>query len=261
MSERLSHDVINVRSYQDFVASTRHDGSDEDWKLRSADYLNGEMIEALTQHGGADAIALFMPDRLMLDYDPSNTSPEIRYAIADELGDSLWFTVDILNRIQSNISNACHEAFQSFNIDVDTPIHTFADIQESVVSNADAIRYINKAGLIMGYDDVASTPDYFVTSIEQNPLLHITRSNRRLARSLEDGKRDQAPYASGADFESLSDISTAAGQHLLSLAWLAHNRLGVTFNGIAAFNHAKLVHRRSYGKDKDIHFNVSYTNL
>lgn len=261
MSERLDDDVTNVESYQRFVSVVRNKNLGEDWRVKSAEYLSGEMVEALTQHGGLEAARLFLPSSFIPDYQPNDITPEVRYAIADELGDSLWFTVDCLDRVQGKVTTACEQALESFGVSVENPIHTFSDLQQVVIKNADKIRYINKAGLMVGRDDIATAPDHFVTTLPQNPLLHLTRTNRRLARSLEEGKKDIAPYASGADLEPVSHVPLAAGQHLLTIAWLAQERLGVSMNGIASFNVEKLLHRQIHGKENDIHFNESYVNL
>ena len=198
MSERRYYDARNVESYQRFVSDARYKNLGDDWRSKSAEYLSSEMIEALTQHGGTEAAVLFLPSSFIPDYKPKYISAEVRYAIADELGDSLWFTVDCIDRDQENVATACARALGSFGLPAENSIHTFSDLQQAVTEHADMIRYINKAGLLMGYSDVATAPDHFVSSLPANPLLHLTRSNRRLARSLEEGNNDIPPFASGA---------------------------------------------------------------
>lgn len=261
MSELPTATPIDTDGYREFVKSMRTGDVEDDWKDISVQYLNGEMLEALTQHGGPEAVVLFMPSDFIEGFRPSDVSAETRYAIADELGDSLWFTVDVLDRTKSTVGTATKDALESFGIEVSDEPKTFNDIQHFAVENADQIRYISKGGLTMGYTDINSTPDHFISTLPQNPLLHFTRTNRKLTRALEDGKKDIAPYASGADFEPVSDIALAAGQHLLSIAWIAQARLGVSLDGIAAFNRDKLLHRKKHGKENDIHFDKSYAEL
>lgn len=261
MSEFLTTLPIDTDAYQQFVASTRTDGTEDDWKDRSAAYLNGESLEVITQHGGAEGVVLFMPSEWIEGFQPTDVSAETRYAIADELGDSLWFTVDALDRVDSSVGAACKEALESFGIEAPDQLKTFNDVQRLVMDNADRIRYIDKGGLAMGHTDVDTAPEHFVTTPPQNPLLYFTRTNRALTRALEDGKKDMAPYSSGADFEPVSDIPLAAGRHILSIAWIAEARLGVTLGGITTFNRDKLLHRAKNGKENDIHFGKSYAEL
>ena len=212
MSEPSTFHIRDVDSYAHFVADTSFADSADGWKLEMADYLNEGVLEALAQHGGIEVSLLFLPGNTL----PEDISVETRFAVADELGDSLWFTVNCLNKVKSRIPEACTQALASFGIPVEDDPNTFLMIQRLAVDNADKIRYINKAGLMEGHRDVASTPEPYVTPLPQNPYLHFTRTNRGLTRALEEGTRDIAPYASGADFEQIGSVALTAGRQALS---------------------------------------------
>lgn len=255
MSEFIDMNVRDVASYQQFVSRFRNKNLGEDWKINSSEYLSGEVVEALTQHGGIEAIKLFMPG-----YNAEDVSSDTKFAVADEFGDILWFTVDCLDRSGIGVTQAYTLALESFGATVGYG-RTFNDIQQAAVEAEDRIRYVNKAGLVMGYSSPESAPEHFVATLPQNPLFHLTRTSRRLTRALEGGVMDEAPYASSAEFEPVADIALAAGQHLLTLAWVTERRLGVSLNGIALFNRDKLAHREAHGKKNDIHFDEAYVGI
>lgn len=254
-------------SYQAFVAKMSTQNLGEDWKNKLARNLRGEVIEALVDHGEGEVVSLFLPEKTMAGQDTGmdhkGVSEETRFAAADELGDVLWYTVDALRKTkgqeQVEIAEACHLALEEFGIDhQDYDLNLLSEIQRAAVDHAGAVACITKFGLIEGYRDVRSAPPEKLTSLPQNPFLHIMRVSARLGRALENGEMDVPPYASGANFENLADIATAAGQLILVVAWIASEKLGISLRAIAEFNTDKLENREINGKESDIHFDASY---
>lgn len=259
--EAITRTPITPTDYSDFVSNSRFQNMDKNWKKNSADYLSGEFLETITQHGGAEAVVALLPEALIPGYEPTDISQETRYAMADEIGDTLWFLVDALDRVDSSIATATTAAFKAHGIEVDGTIMGFEEIQRLALDNADVIRHISKAGLLMGYTDITETPERLTTSLRENPLVMLTRTTRRVTRSLEDGQHDVAPYASAAEHEPVAELELAIGQHIITLAYILENRLGVTLNGVATFNRDKLVNRAAHGKQNDIHFDETYAGL
>lgn len=251
MSERLLSHYPSFEEYNHFVVSTRFVKSPgSDWRDGHAAFIDAEMMEFLNQHGPGSL--LLMPEEAGIDY--RNAPDTLRFPMADEEGDGVWFTFDILDRMGKQPADVCTQALQLHVPDA-PPITNFADLEEQAVRYADNIKVINKLGLSGEVD-----PSIAYTSLRKHPNYVLLRTGTRLSRSLDQGRNDLPPYIA-TELEPVQEIGQAAGNYLLVLAYVAKARLGISIQDIVRFNMAKLRHRIAYGKENDIHFDASWVSI
>ena len=251
MTEFLSRSPLSFNTYADFVALSRFQGEeDAEWKDKYADFVESELMEFLTQHGPGSL--LLLPEEcgeLHLE-----APDDLRFHMADEMGDSIWFSFDIANRIGEDPMVLCEDALRRHLPDEDNlnpRVTTFAELESRAVDASDDIKVINKLGLL--YSSMVADPAMHLTSLKQHPNYLLFRTAQRLARSLNKGRNDLAPFTASG-LEQPGDTGQALGDYLLVLAYIAKARLNIPMQDIAQFNIAKLSHRKAHGKENDIHF-------
>lgn len=252
MTEYRTHSPLGFSAYGEFVTSSRFKDEEAlNWKGVYADFVESELMEFLTQHGPGSL--LLLPEECGEIH--LETPDDIRFHMADEMGDSVWFSFDIAERIGENPMAVCENALRLHVPEWDSRITTFAELEACAVEVADDIKVINKLGLLYGTNSAYRTTH--LTSLKQHPHYLLMRTGQRLARSLNEGRNDLAPF-NATELESLRDTSQALGDYLLVLTYIAKARLNIPMQDIARFNIAKLSHRKMYGKENDIHFDQTY---
>jgi len=249
MSERLSPDQLSLDEYSHFVAHSRVKAAREDWQDEAADFITGEHIEFLTQHGPG-ALLLF-PTGIEISHGEDRDA--LRYHMADEMGDMLWFVTDVANRMNVRLQDvSCDSLSAQLGHEVQSP-QTFADIQKLAIEHATDISVPNKLGMLFPEADKARR----TTSLAQHPNYVLDRITHRLVRGPDQGKNDLSP-PTATELEPIQDLSRSLGTYLLTVAFVAKDRLGIDLEDVARFNIAKLQNRAQYGKANDIHFDQTY---
>jgi len=229
--------------------TTRFNDSESPWQETYAGYIRGELMEFLGQHGpGAN---LLLPARAGIS--PNDAPEDLRFSMADELGDLLWFGTDIASRISVPISQVCLDALRQYAGYTKTPPATFPDLAEAAVAHASDITVPTRLGL--RYPNIPSIPGH--SSLASNPLYLFIRTTGRLTRALDQGAHDLSPPGA-TELEPVQDPVRSLGTYFLVLAYIASTRLRIPVNSIVDFNMAKLRHRRLHGKEKDIKFDRSW---
>lgn len=234
---------MSPRDYEQIVVNTRFpEEPDVDWRNRTADFLIGEQLEFLMQHGST--LNLLLPEGF--PQTPPQHSRALRLHAADELSDVLWFATDALLRMQSDITSASQASLAEFTPET-TQIGTFDEIEAEVVDNAARIRIRNKWGMYMPHEDSELTH----SSLDINPGYLITRAFGRAIRSLQGGKQDLAP-PTASEMEAIQPEEQAFGLLINAIAFVGRERLGIPLEVIAEFNAAKLENRSILGKQHDL---------
>ncbi len=247
MTEFAHKPELKLSEYSEFVTSSRFaEESDADWRDKYAQFIEGEMLEFMVQHGNSSM--LLYPDEMGVDR--STAPPELRFNMADEMGDSLWFSFDIAERAGLKINDCVKDSLQRFAPDEDIPAITdFSDIESLAIKYADAIEFVNKRSFFE-IEDIR-----IATSLKDSPHYAMMRSVMRLSRSIAPARFDSiAGPPSAASLEVMAELDLALGDYMLVLAYIAKQRLDIPFEDIAQFNKNKLRHRRIHGKENDIHF-------
>lgn len=250
MSELLTPEPPTLAQYEQFIVSSRKDDISENDNFGElyADFLQGEQIEFLMQHGSG-ALLLLPPEFGVQNHDSEN---ELRFHMADEMGDILWFGAASVHMIGSTIAQSVGKAVTAFGIPTNN-YASFDDIESEALIHAGRITFPNKHGLL--FPDFPQS--FKQTSLQDNPFYAFTRSIRRVTRMLQEGKHDQAPF-SATELEQVQDPETALGTLFLTLAYISKAKLNIAVSDVAAFNTAKLQNRQLHGKENDIHFDASF---
>jgi hypothetical protein len=250
MSERFTP-KIDILGYQEFVAETRNKFLDQyNWQDIYSDLIGDELMEVLYQHGTGSV--LMMPinwDIPTLD----SVNGDLRFHMADEMGDLLWFATDAADRLGVSVDEACKKSLLVNDINTNDPVISFEDIERVSLSSAEKISVPNKASLYF-----KNIPDELrKTSLVDNPNYVFIRYVNRLIRSLADHQYSLGP-PTATELEPIQDISSTIGTLIFTMAYISKERLGISINDIARFNMAKLEHRKQYGKENDLVFGVSF---
>ena len=251
MSHLVSPPNIELASYQEFVARTRDPArySEKNWRRQSADLLQGEMLEVLSEHGPGSTMLLRYDLNVSSIGYPIEDEPKLRLKMADELGDLLWFGNLVAVGLGKEAGNLCRRSLLK---DCDPEksvgsIVTFRDLQAEVVAHAPSIRVVNKAGL-----QPSNLPlDLIKPSIVDCPYYVFVRQIGRLARTLRGGHESLSPRGA-TELESLRDPETAVGDCLNAITYISAKILDVDIEKIARFNIKKLENRHLYGKENDV---------
>jgi len=254
MSEFPLAPDLTLNNFRDFVVSSRFaEVSDAEWRKKYAGFIEGEQLEFLMQHG--NGAMLLYGDHMGIN---RSTAPdELRYHMADEMGDSLWFVFDIADRADLTIEECVKHSLNRFVSEAEVhTIKNFAELEALATAHADDISVTNKMG-VYGIPGIRHE-----TSLEDDPFYVITRTVARLSRSLDVHKFDSiAGPRTTTSLEAVTELDQALGDYLLALAYIATNRLGVPIEQVAKFNMEKLRHRRIYGKENDIQFTEAYNKI
>lgn len=246
MTEQILKPPLKFDEYTRFVESSRFaEISDTDWREKYAAYIEGEYFELLMQHG--HGMFVLLPDSF--GFDRSGVPDELCYHMADEMGDSLWFTTDIAERAGTSVQDCVAAALAHRGIEVDTPVDSFAALEKVAFENAGLISVINKRGIYFGGPGT--------TSLGINPQYVHMRTSARLSRALAQERYDDISTIgplSATSLEDVVDLSVAIGDFLLAQAFCAKDRMGIPIEDIARFNMAKLKYRRIHGKENDFKF-------
>ncbi|HEU4609282.1 MAG TPA: hypothetical protein VFS31_14290, partial [Chitinophagaceae bacterium] len=173
MSEYLPNPELAVDDYQDFVDSTDTSGAalDEVWDKGRSELLFDEYIEAMFQHGRG--FGYILPG-----YSYDMKDDKLRFKVADELGDILWFSTNILSKKGLRLSESLSR-YLSERTGHRAHISTFADLQRYVLVFASDITVANKLTYLgLGHSELART------NVKDNPFYFLTRSINRLGESL-----------------------------------------------------------------------------
>lgn len=249
MSEYLAPEPYTTEAYSSFVRSSRLSDQTSDqpgWQERHAGLITDEWLEVITQHG--NGMVLLTPhlsvDDIESVYQETTDLDDLRFKIADELGDLMWFTTNILDHSHTSINDAVRGALKSWAETESPPVlQSFTDIEKSAINYSGDLCVKPKAYLLASWQ----------TSLEENPYLVFSRTFGRLGRALTPLAPRQGP-PTAAELEAPITIPEACGQLLLTVAYISKKRLGVPFEAIARFNQAKLEHRKIHGKQNDIQF-------
>lgn len=246
MSEFLNNRDLSLETYSISVAMSRFDDrEDPNWKTTSADYLRGEFLEIMGQHG--PGMLLMFPDGQPIPLLQDEIEPLI-YKMADEMGDSLWFCFDIADKARIHLPGAVMQSIRKVSPGVAEPAATFKDIEAAAIKHASDIKVITKGGL-MFRDSLDEDQRY--RALRQNPSYLYNRALSRLIKSLHD---EPAVIPSATDLEPMAPLPDALGDYLLVSAYVARRSLGVGLEAVAQFNMDKLSHRQKYGKSQDLEF-------
>ena len=254
MSEFPLAPTLTLHNFKDFVVSSRFaEESDAEWREKYANFIEGEQLELLMQHGNG-AMLLYADD---MGIDRSTAPDELKYHMADEIGDSLWFMFDIADRAGLTIEECVKKSLDRFVPETEVgAVKSFVALEALAIEHANDIKVTNKMG-IYGVPGVKHE-----TSVEDHPFYVITRTASRLSRSLATQKFDsRGGPRTTASLEAVTELDQALGDYLLTLAYIATNRLGVPIEQVAKFNMEKLRHRRIHGKENDIQFTEAYNKI
>lgn len=241
---------LELDDYQRFVASTRRPDTYEGlWQNAYSKYIASEQLEFLIQHGVG---ALLLLPR-SYEYPEPESGDELRYNLADEAGDLLWFGFDIADRLEFSAADLCTNGLRSYTSSISPAITSFAELEENIMRSAQKVKVINKIGLLFA----DANPDHADTALADNPNYVFMRAGQRLRRSLDQGERDLAP-PSATELEPIQPVAESVALFILTLAYIAKDRLGVSIEDIARFNMAKLAHRQQFGKANDIKFSPAF---
>ncbi|MDB5161695.1 MAG: hypothetical protein JWM52_203 [Candidatus Saccharibacteria bacterium] len=248
-SEFISPPQISVNDYQRFVVDSRFAQKGESWRSQTADYLVGEQLEFLTQHG--HGFFLIMSDEMTeaMGFDRSQAPDELRYGMADEMGDSLWFIFDAAEALGVSVPEAVATALKAHVPDTDAKVTSFADIESLALEHAREIEVLSK-GNILGF--LKDKP-----SLKRSPDVVFHRFVARFSRALDKQKFDGVGGpVTAAMLDAIPEFDQAIGDMMLAFAYIAKDRLGIPFEEVARFNMKKLQHRKIHGKENDIHFGI-----
>ncbi len=251
MTEALRTQPPSIDEYQRFVAGSRF-ASDpgHDWQPERADQIDGEWLEVITQHGPASL--LLSPNMPGITI---RAEDELLYKVADELGDMVWYGVDTADRFGLSVATVANQALSRHSGQIIETAGDFASLEDQVAAHASDIRLLNKLGLYIESDD----PEVIYTSLQQHPGYIFGRVVHRLSSLLKPGEnRSYSPTAT--DLEILPEMEAALGDYMLTIAYIAKQRLGISLADITAFNMAKLQHRALYGKANDINFDATHVH-
>jgi hypothetical protein len=243
---------LALQEYQTWVTTMREPRQSEygsNWETSYATYIAGEQQEFLTQHG--HGFMLLLPEGTSA-YDPAGKR-ELQYKMADELGDLVWFSTDTATRRGHPVAELCVKALWNHTGKSAAEISVFEDIEQQAIKYAGQISVPNKWGLL----NPGSTSRHAMTSLADNPNYVFVRAGNRLCRSLDDSTLQLSPPTSER-IEPPQDTLTALGTYFLAMAYVSRSCLDVPFQNVAAFNMAKLLHRREFGKKHDIQFDTFY---
>lgn len=244
MSEFYAPPQSDIDAYQAFVRESRFGGaSEEGWdslttRIKYADYVQDEVAEVLFQHG--PSMNLMIPTAWihMVRENPSlggiDNLRELQDKIADEMGDTVWFLTDILQREGQDMTEILERKL-SEKTGEQTYLRDFAALDQQVVEHADTIGVPHKW---QQYGDGIQT-------VAEFPGLVYMRYSEELIQALKSVNEDPSDRT-----------SNAAVDMLLALTYIAHDRLDTTIETIANFNQAKLQNRLANDgdKSKDISF-------
>ena len=246
-SEFESTPRLTINDYQRFVVDSRFSEKADGWRSQTADYLGSEQLEFLTQHG--HGFKLIMSDEMSewMGIDRSEAPVELRYGMADEMGDSLWFIFDAADALGVSVPDAVAMAIKAHVPGLETGVSNFTDIESLAIEHAEKIEVLSK-GNILGF--LKDKP-----SLKRSPDVVFHRFVARFGRALDKQKFDGvAGPPTALMFEAIPEFDQAIGDMMLAFAYIAKDRLGVPFEEIARFNKRKLEHRERFGKEHDIHF-------
>lgn len=237
---------VDLGMYTDFVVSQRFgDVAHDDWRERSADYLDGEFFELFMQHG--NTFLLMLPGYVQAEM--LQDRRVLQDKVADEMGDCVWFCFDVAERAGIEPARACQRALQNRGITVESTPETVADVEFMALLHASDITVPTKWSLLMGDESLA--PSH--RSLLDSPFYVMTRLMNRLSHSLREGRGALNPPTATA-LEAVQDLEVAVGDYILGMAYMARKILDVPFVDVVEFNRLKLLHRQEFGKDYDIQF-------
>ena len=244
MPEQLSTTYPTLMDYQNFVTGARFE-SEGDWKNAYGDFIVGEAVEFLDQHG--PGLLYLMPTR---EYLPP-PDEAIRFGMADEAGDTLWFITDAAARWGFSLADATKTTLG----DSGQSLADFANLRAAAHGKAESMRVITKAGLELG----DHLPDHLkYRTLADNPGYIMNRMCNRLVRLLKQDAAVPGP-ALASDLEPMTeDPQQAIGEYLLALTYTLDECLDIKIEDVARFNIAKLIHRQQHGKANDIHFDSGW---
>ena len=254
MSCKVNVTMTNIRDlrpptlieYERFVAGTRH-AHVTDWRGVYPALLEAELDEFLNQHG--PAMILMQPESFGVDY--RSASARLRFSLADELSDLLWFSTDIT--LQSGYSLREIIASRGYGLETEESPPTFSDVGAAALALASDLKVPNKYGIMF--------PDnsHGYVSLEEYPGYVFLRAAHRVRRSLDGGNTDLSP-PTATELEAVYPINETTGLLLLSIAYVAEQRLSIDFEDIARFSILKLHNRSLHGKENDISFTEQFVS-
>lgn len=257
--DQSPRDIEFLTDYQNAVVRSRRNPSDseEDWRAKHADFFLSEYLELLTQHGNDAFTILCQPlsahnMQPIYDRNPTANPNPIRFNMADELGDQLWFSFNTIQLLEHDPRDVIAAAYKEWSGEAAPLVpQTFSQIETLATEHARQLCVLPKPG--------SPDPERHI-SLEDNTVLVFTRTTARLALALDPSRPIDAAQPTAADRLPLLPVDIAIGQHLLTCAYIASRRLCLPLSRIAAFNIAKQDHRRTYGKSTPFPFDQSWAS-
>ncbi len=244
MTEALKRQPYTLDAFEQMTVDNfrRAEGEITDWKLYYAERLTDETKEFGFQHG--PGLLLLSPAYMVPDYAVEDES--LQEGMADELGDKLYFAAHLARHIGIPLKRIAANALGKHTDTQYTGIETFSDLQTTVMANAHKISIPNELsyGMLSFINDDQPHIDapFTKTTLQDNPLFVLMRFTNRLVDSLDPSTRDRAAV------EPTVDTTTALGDYVNALTYVAKARLGKNIEDIALATKAKSEHRKKYGK-------------
>lgn len=241
MSETTAQPNLSIEDYERLVDETwRQEESSEDWHTHYADLIKKEFMEMQFQHG---------PGIIFLSSLKHAAGQEARDVIIaedkeaydgliEELGDLLWFSFRTAAEAKLDPKEASALALTTYTGERHPAFQSFAQIQEAVSKHATVIGVPSKHALRYGEPPLkantivlANIPDYV-----------FMRMVFRLARSLEQGRKDVGPFTASM-LEPVPELAQSIGDCINVASYLAHDVLGIDIEEVARRNIDKLQKR------------------
>jgi hypothetical protein len=210
------------------------------WKQTYAEFISGEALEALGQHG--PSALLMLPE----EYAPNSwaeVGPNLKQETMDELSDMLWFGFSAAQLAGLSGGEAVRHALRFHLGDTVPDITSFNQAQLIISEYADEIRISNKLSMYRA----ETLGPLSMTSLKANPFYWFTRSSTRVLRALGDERQVAGPPIM-TDLEQVTALPLAIGDYLLMLGYISSERLGWNFEDMALYNFQKLSERELWGK-------------
>ena len=242
----MTNVVTDFESLEGHVRGTRfqEEAIPDDWRGRSADYLQGELVEALFQHGN---LPLYLMKSEMLEADERR---ELLNNVPDEIGDQIWFIADAAERLDIDLRAAVEARFHHHTdllVKFDGTLESMDTFSRLAVWQ---IYVPNKSGIGADRMTIHNSSD-----IRENPTYVLSRLGQRIVRALDP---DKFAEASGpptvSDLEPVQSVEDAMADYLLAVGGISQTHLGTSFSEIVEFNRAKLENRAAHGRENDLSF-------
>jgi hypothetical protein len=225
--------MMTTEYYQAFVLSTRFPSADPYcWARKSADYIEGERLEVLEQHGPGDLL-------LTNPYMPNTT--ELRYKVGDELSDLFWFGGDITNWLGEDIAMVCTDALS---VRLQRQLETtssFAELQDRAV--------VHSREILLPHPDMAGES----TTLAASPVYGLIWAVNNLSEALR-VRQARESVELILPGEPDGELRQALGDYFNCLMYVAKDGLLMNAEDIIEFNMAKLEYRQAHGKAHDLQF-------